>query len=73
MTPIAEIALDLSYTDEKVWMRVYAPRKEAAADEWSGPFEIGPPLSIQRATYGVSSLQAMMLALKTMSAVPLRV
>ena len=68
MTPIAEIALDLSYTDEKVWVRVYAPRQEAAADEWSCSFEIGPPLSVQRTIYGVSSLQAMMLALKTMSA-----
>ena len=68
MTPIAEIALDLSYPDEMVWVLVYAPQQESAADEWSCSFKIGPPLSVQRTIYGVSSLQAMVLALKTMSA-----
>lgn len=67
MNPIAEIALDLSYTDAKVRVLVYAPLQEAE-EEWSCVFEISEPFSIERTIYGVSSLQALVLALKTMSA-----
>lgn len=67
MTPIAEIALDLSYTDTKVWARVYAPARTASDEEWSCSFEISEPLAVERTIYGGSSLQALMLALKTMS------
>ncbi len=67
MSPIAEIALDLSYTDTKVWARVYAPMRAASDEEWSCSFEISEPLAIERTIYGGSSLQALMLALKAMS------
>lgn len=67
MTPIAEIALDLTYTDTKVWARVYAPARTASEDEWSCAFKITEPFAIERTIYGASSLQALVLALKALS------
>lgn len=67
MAPIAEVAFDLSYTEEKMWARIYPPEQQATREEWSCSFEIDAPISIQRTIYGVSSLQALVLALKTMA------
>ncbi|MBS0331495.1 MAG: hypothetical protein JSS35_01885, partial [Proteobacteria bacterium] len=42
-------------------------RKETSED-WACVFEIDQPISVRQAVFGVSSLQALTLALKTMSA-----
>jgi hypothetical protein len=68
MAPIAEVALDLSYTKGKMWARIYPPEQEEVSGDWSCSFEIDAPISIRRTIYGVSSLQALVLALKTMAA-----
>lgn len=68
MDPIADVEFDLSYTDEKMPARVYAPQRDHASEDWACTFEIGAPISVQRAIYGVSSMQALLLALKAMAA-----
>lgn len=68
MVPIAEVALDLSYTEEKMWARIYPPEQVGVSEDWSCSFEIDAPISVRRTIYGVSSLQALVLALKTMTA-----
>jgi hypothetical protein len=68
MAPIAEVALDLSTSNDKMWARLYAPQREDPSGDWSCTFEIEAPISIRRTIYGVSSLQAIVLALKTMAA-----
>jgi hypothetical protein len=66
--PIAEVVFDLSFTEDKMGARVYPPEREQASGDWSCSFEIDGPISVRRTIIGVSSLQALMLALKTMSA-----
>ena len=68
MDLIAELELDLSYSHEKMAVRVYRPRQNAEHRTWSCAFEIDDPINIQREIYGESSLQALFLALKTLSA-----
>ena len=68
MGVIAEAAFDLSYSEDKMWVRLYAPEPEPNSEDWSCAFEIGAPISVARKLYGVSSLQALFLAMKTMSA-----
>lgn len=68
MGPIAEVALDLSYGGDKMSARIYAPEREPGSEDWACAFEIEQPISVRRTIYGASSLQALMLALKTMSA-----
>jgi hypothetical protein len=68
MGPIAEVAFDLSYAEDKMLARVYPPEREQISEDWSCMFEIDAPISIRRTIYGVSSLQALVLALKTMAA-----
>jgi len=66
--PIAEVVFDLSYTEDKMGARVYPPEREQTSEDWSCSFEIDEPISVRRTIFGVSSIQALMLALKTMSA-----
>jgi len=66
--PIAEVVFDLSYTEDKMGARVYLPEREQTSEDWSCSFEIDGPISVRRTIFGVSSLQALMLALKTMAA-----
>ncbi len=66
--PIAEVVFDLSYTRDKMWARVYPPEREQTSEDWSCAFAIDEPISVRRTIFGVSSVQALMLALKTMSA-----
>ena len=66
--PIAEVEFDLSYTQDQKWARIYPPERELTSEDWSCSFEIEEPISVRRTIFGVSSLQALMLALKTMSA-----
>lgn len=66
--PIAEVVFDLSYTEDKMGARVYAPERDQTSEDWSCSFEIDEPMSVRRTIFGVSSVQALTLALKTMSA-----
>ena len=66
--PVAEIAFDLSDSDEKMWVRLHAPEQARSGADWACTFEIDAPISVRRTIYGVSSLQAMALALKVMAA-----
>ena len=68
MGPIAEVAFDLSTSDEKMWARLYRPEQDQPSGDWSCTFEIDAPISARRTIYGVSSLQSIALAMKTMSA-----
>jgi hypothetical protein len=67
MTEIAAVELDLSYTASKMDVRVFAPEPNAELGTWTCQFEIGDPISIVREIHGVSSLQALFLAMKTLS------
>lgn len=68
MTEIAAVDLDLSYTAEKVSVRLFAPEWDEEHGTWSCRFEISEPLDLERTIYGVSSLQALTLCVKTLSA-----
>ena len=62
--PIAEIVFDLSYTEDKMRARVYPPERAQISQDWSCSFEIDEPISVRRTIFGVSSVQALVLALK---------
>jgi hypothetical protein len=66
MTAIAELTLDLVGASEGVSVRLFAP--ERSEKHWACRFEIGPPFAYGREIYGESSLQALALALKGLSA-----
>jgi hypothetical protein len=66
VAPIAEVAFDLSGSDKKVRARLYAP--EPHGQDWACRFEIDAPIAVQRTIYGVSSLQALVLGLRTLAA-----
>lgn len=68
MNEIAALDLDLSDTSAKMGVRVFAPQWRADDETWSCGFEIGDPINVTRDIHGVSSLQALVLALKTLSA-----
>lgn len=68
MTEIAALDLDLSDTAEKVSVRLCAPEWDEEHGTWSCRFEISEPLDVERTIYGVSSLQALILGVKTLSA-----
>ncbi|WP_340644699.1 hypothetical protein [Phenylobacterium sp.] len=68
MTEIAAVELDLSYTAEKVSVRVFAPEWKEDEGLWSCRFEISEPINVEREISGVSSLQALTLCVKTLSA-----
>jgi hypothetical protein len=68
MTAIAAAEFDLSYTAGKMGVRVFAPVWNADYELWSCTFEIDDPIDLTREIHGVSSLQALLLAMKTLSA-----
>jgi hypothetical protein len=69
MTEIAAVELDLAYTEAKVGVRVFSPEPSSEfEDMWSCRFEIDDPIAVEREVNGVSSLQALVLAMKTLSA-----
>ena len=68
IAPIAEAEFDLAYTQDKMLARVYPPEPDPSSQDWSCRFEIGAPLSVARTICGVSGVQALVLALRTMSA-----
>jgi hypothetical protein len=68
MAEIAAVELDLSYTAAKVGVRLFAPEWDEEQETWSCRFEVGEPINVEREIYGVSSLQALFLGAKTLSA-----
>src|SRR4051794_24905371 len=69
MTVIAAVELELSFTEAKVGVRVFLPEPSSKYENlWSCRFEIDDPLAVEREINGVSSLQALVLAMKTLSA-----
>jgi len=67
MTVIAEQPLDLSFTDQKVIVRLFCPAQKDDGG-WVCRFEIGDPISESLDVQGVSSLQALALAIKGVAA-----
>lgn len=67
MRIVAEHALDLSYSDEKVRARIYEPVLEPDGSTWTSVIEIGAPFSCRHWACGASSLQALILAMKHLS------
>jgi hypothetical protein len=68
MHPIAEIAFDLADSDDKMHARLFAPAFDSLMGAWGCVFEIDEPIAVRRTTYGASSLQALVLGLKILSA-----
>lgn len=66
MTAIAEQLLDLSYTSEKILVRLHAP--EQGDESWICRFGIGDPIGHSLDVHGSSSLQALALAISALSA-----
>lgn len=65
MELIAEVAFDIAGSEEKVWARLFAP--QPCGDDWACTFEIDAPIGVERTVHGVSSMQALVLGLKTMA------
>lgn len=65
---IAELALDIADTDEKVIVQLFAAERFIETNSWACRFQIGSPISKSLTVHGVSSLQAVALALKGISA-----
>lgn len=68
MVVIAELEFDISYSQEKMGFRIFQPTRIPEIGSWTCTFEIDEPLGVQRAIHGESSVQALVLALKTASA-----
>lgn len=66
MELIAEAVFDIAGSDEKVWARLFAP--EELGSDWACTFEIDAPIDVKRTIYGASSMQALVLGLKTLAA-----
>jgi hypothetical protein len=64
---VAEQALDLLNTEQKVRARLYEPVLEADGYTWSCRFEIDGRSSGLEQAYGATSLQALLLGLKLLS------
>ncbi len=65
---IAAIEFDLSYTTEKMGARLFAPMWNSEYETWSCRFEVDEPFNLEREIFGTSSFQALILAIKTLSA-----
>lgn len=66
MQVVAERAFDLSFSDEKVWARIYEPVQESDG-VWASLVEIDAPFNFSLSAYGEDSLQALTLAVKLLS------
>jgi hypothetical protein len=66
MKPIAEVTLDYLGQKHGMVVRLFEPERDG--DDWSCTFEVDVPLSTRMQVHGVSSLQALSLALKGLSA-----
>lgn len=65
--PIAESGLRLSFTDRRMWVRVYAPTLELDGGTWGCAYAIDAPLSVEGRGVGESSLLALVEALRGVS------
>ena len=65
---IAAAEFDLSYTTTRLGVRLFAPTWKAEDGLWSCVFEIDDPIDLKRQIFGASSLQALILAIQTLSA-----
>lgn len=68
MTVVAELTLDLANSGEKVSVRLFSPKPRTPESGWICRFEISEPIGWSLDVHGVSSLQALALALKGLSA-----
>lgn len=69
MNVIADLDLDLADTSDKVTVKLFAPEVREKTQSWVCHFEIGEPISKSLDVHGASSLQAIALALKGISAI----
>lgn len=67
MTVIAELVLDLADSATGVPVRLFAPEQRERS--WTCRFEVGHPIDHSLDVHGESSLQALALALKGLSAI----
>src|SRR5690606_19880338 len=63
---LAETKLDLLDSDRRMGVRLFKPQ-EGRADEWACTLGIDASIDLPRTIHGVSSMQALILALKTLS------
>lgn len=68
MNLIAELALDLAQSTDKVIVRLFLPEPRPGGEPWACRFEIGEPINISSEMLGSTSLQALALALQCLSA-----
>ena len=68
MELIASVEYDLAYSPDKMSVRIYKPIISEDHRTWSCLFEIDDPIGARRLIYGESSLQALLLSIKTLSA-----
>jgi hypothetical protein len=66
--PIAEATYDVLKSDKKLGARIFAPEPDRTSSDWMCIFEIDDPIGVREKIYGTSSLQALVLSLKTMAA-----
>jgi hypothetical protein len=67
MSVIAEQILDLSYSEDKVLVRLFCPVQKDEST-WVCRFEVSAPIGVTLDVEGTSSLQALALSLKGLSA-----
>jgi hypothetical protein len=65
--PIAEEAMDLAGTDQKMWVRMLAPALEPDGRTWACAYTIDAPLSAAGRGVGETSLLAVVEALRSLS------
>jgi hypothetical protein len=65
--PIGETAFELSQSDRKMWVRVFAPALEPNGETWGCVYAIDAPLSVERQGFGETSLLALVEALRGIS------
>ena len=65
--PIAEAAFDLSFSDEKMRVRIYAPALDVGGAQWSCAYSIDAPVSVEAARRGETSLLALIDAMRQVS------
>ena len=68
MDVIAESTFDVANSNEQMHLKVFRPEISKRNNGWSCLFQIDRPLDLSRVTYGETSLQALVLAIKTASA-----
>lgn len=64
---VAEQAFDLSFSDEKLWARIFAPVLQAGGLIRGCRIVIDDPIDVDVTAFGADSLQALVLALHSTS------